>query len=544
MDQIWPCRVAEVSQCGAGRRYTSPNPCHETHKSVTDQSFVAAIGPGTVLGGDYRIEQVSGAGAQGQVFLSQHALGPRAVKLLKAELTDDPKALARLREEAQLATGLRHEGICAVYDFREDETYGWFIAMEHVEGVSLGAILDRQASHRLPPETARHILKRLAEAMAHAHSRPRPVVHRDLKPDNVLVTGVGYDADATALLRAGVKILDFGLAGVSGSDEAAKASGTLPYMAPEQLDGGSPAATADVWSLGVVLYEMLAGALPFKGSDTAAQIRAASFPPLPDSVPSVLRDVVGRCLRRDPASRPQNAGELLALLDRPTEVAAPPIVARPVAKPPKQPPTPAPPPPPPPRKSPIPGIGLAIGLAAVVIGGIVFMRPGPQPNNVSPDGNPVGVAPARQTTEASTQVGLRTEDGRTQYQIGETATLLIEAGATGSLSVFAFSADDVATLVWPTSGAPSAVSSGQVVRLTLPATEPPGRDVIAAVITPQSVTLPSTGRLSHQDVQTALQLPGILSDVARLRDARADAGSGIVSSPRGYALLLLETVRP
>jgi hypothetical protein len=153
-------------------------------------------------------------------------------------------------------------------------------------------------------------------------------------------------------------------------------------------------------------------------------------------------------------------------------------------------------------------------------------------------------ASARGWAGPAIRVGLRTEDGRTQYRIGETATLLIDTDTAGYLSVFALSTGDLATLVWPVPGASSAVAPDQVIRLTVPATDPPGRDVIAAVVTPQPITLLAPGRLSQEDVHTAIGLPEMRKAVADLRSGKAGPASPIAASPRGYALLLLETVRP
>ena len=249
----------------------------------------------------------------GEVYRARDELLDRdvAIKVLPAASFDDQMARARLIREARAAAALNHPHICTVYEVGETggETY---IAMELIEGQPLSDVL----TMALPVDLVVRYGIQLADALAHAHSRG--VVHRDLKAANVMLTRDGR-----------IKVLDFGLAtrltesalSITQSHNAltqpGMVVGTLPYMAPEQLKG-SPAQTAtDVWALGVVLYEMAAGARPFAGH-TGFELSAAilSQPPPPlQGVPMPLRSTVERCLEKEPAQRYQSGGEVRAALE-------------------------------------------------------------------------------------------------------------------------------------------------------------------------------------------------------------------------------------
>ncbi len=264
----------------------------------------------------YRILNKLGAGGMGEVYRARDEQLDRdvAVKVLPASSFDDPAARARLVREARAAAALNHPNICAVYEV--GEAHGQAnIAMEQVEGRTLGARLAAGAS---PPDQIVHFGRQLADALAHAHDRG--VVHRDLKSGNVIVTPDGH-----------VKVLDFGLAKRSTPTDLTQAVtelnvslaqpgtavGTLPYMAPEQLRGHNAQMPSDVWALGVVLYEMATGTLPF-GGQTSFELSAAilnSAPaPLPHSVPPTVRTAIEGCLEKDPSLRFQNGGDVRTAL--------------------------------------------------------------------------------------------------------------------------------------------------------------------------------------------------------------------------------------
>ena len=237
-----------------------------------------------------------------------------ALKLLPAETLGDAAARARLIEEAKTASALNHPHICTIYEVGEADgkTY---VAMECVEGRPL----NKQIHHDgLPLELVLRYGGQIADALAYAHERG--IVHRDLKSANVVITPDG---------RA--KVLDFGLARrLAGSElseatlsrntlgESEEISGTLQYMAPEALRGEQTDAHSDVWSLGVVLYEMAAGRLPFGGKtsfELTSAILREPLPAMPGGVPPGLRAVIQGCLAKEPGQRYSRIGEVRSALD-------------------------------------------------------------------------------------------------------------------------------------------------------------------------------------------------------------------------------------
>jgi serine/threonine-protein kinase len=237
-----------------------------------------------------------------------------ALKFLLSESGSDPKARERLRREARTASSLNHPNICTIYEVGE-QAGQVFIAMEFVDGKPLSKLIPNAG---LPVETIVRYGKQIASGLQHAHSHG--VIHRDLKSLNVIVTREG---DA--------KILDFGLARADDPPEfdrqtletvSAKATigltGTIPYMAPEQFEGGSASTRTDIWSLGIVLYEMSAGSRPFHGENLyrlSTSILRDAPPALPPHIPPGLVAVIHRCLEKEPARRYQSAGEVRAALE-------------------------------------------------------------------------------------------------------------------------------------------------------------------------------------------------------------------------------------
>lgn len=279
--------------------------------------------PGAVVS-HYRLLDPLGSGGMGVVYRAEDTTLGRtvALKFLPASANLDAKSRKRLREEARTASALNHPNICTIYEVGEspDELY---IAMEYVEGRPLAEAIRPGG---LPIETVMRFARQLASALEHAHARG--VIHRDLKPLNIVITPQG---DA--------KILDFGLArranpaefdrktletattqdnGVVGHSHGAGVPGTIPYMAPEQLEGQDASPRTDLWSLGVVLYEMVSGMRPFRDGNlyrVCTSILRDPPPSLPAHVPPGLAAIIHRCLEKEPARRYQRAGEVRAALE-------------------------------------------------------------------------------------------------------------------------------------------------------------------------------------------------------------------------------------
>jgi TolB-like protein len=267
--------------------------------------------------GPYEIRSLLGEGGMGQVWRARDTRLERdvALKVLPAGSLGDESARARLIREARLASKLNHPHICTIYDVGEDQGHT-YIGMELVDGCSLS---DRIARGAVPAGEVIRLGQQLAGALAHAHARG--VVHRDFKSANVVVTPEGQ-----------VKVLDFGLAKRLFTDELSEAQtqsrqsltdvgvtpGTLAYMAPEQLKGQPADARSDIWALGVVLYELLAGQRPFQGKtgfELSSAILNQPVPAVPASVPAPLAGVIDRCLAKEPGERYQRADEVRAALE-------------------------------------------------------------------------------------------------------------------------------------------------------------------------------------------------------------------------------------
>ncbi|MDP8981093.1 MAG: protein kinase [Acidobacteriota bacterium] len=272
---------------------TSPSSLSE---SSEDERFL----PGTLLGDRFRIVSLLGSGGMGEVYRATDLkLGqPVALKFLPAATAEDPAALARFHNEVRIARQIAHPNVCRVYDIGEVESLA-YISMEYVDGEDLHSLLRRIG--RLPSDKAVEIAQRLCAGLAAAHDRG--VLHRDLKPANILIDG-----------RGRVRIADFGLAGVAEELHAGDSrSGTPGYMAPEQLAGKEVSVRSDIYSLGLVLYEMFTGKRPFE-AETRAQLlelEEHGEPPPPRSIvkdldPAVDR-VILRCLAADPRDRPASA---------------------------------------------------------------------------------------------------------------------------------------------------------------------------------------------------------------------------------------------
>jgi len=248
-----------------------------------------------------------GRGGMGEVYRADDLSleQPVALKFLPEAVADSPEALTRFRNEVRIARQVSHPNVCRMYDLGEADGC-CFLSMEYVDGEDLGSLLRRIG--RLPADKALEIARKLCAGLAAAHEKG--VLHRDLKPANVMLDGRGQ-----------VLLTDFGLAGLAGQIEGAEVrNGTPAYMAPEQLSGLEVTARSDIYSLGMVLYEIFTGKLPFESKTLAGLMRAQqeSQPAIPSTLvreldPMVER-VILRCLQPKPSQRPASALAVAAAL--------------------------------------------------------------------------------------------------------------------------------------------------------------------------------------------------------------------------------------
>src|SRR5271157_5594563 len=268
---------------------------------------------GTTLA-QYEIEGRLGEGGSGVVYRGRDLRleRPVAVKVLADALRDDELAWARLLREARLASQLNHPHIAAIYDLGEEDGRA-YIAMEYVEGLPLADLIPEGG---MPQEQVERYAVQISGALAFAHQQG--VIHGDLKGSNIIVSPEGN-----------LKLLDFGLgrriprrgkAEVTSSclplAEAAATAGTLPYLAPEVLRGSPTSLQSDDWALGVLLYQMATGELPFRGAtpfELSVEIMVGT-PPKLEQLPEPLQSLLRRCLEKDAMARLAQVGELAGAL--------------------------------------------------------------------------------------------------------------------------------------------------------------------------------------------------------------------------------------
>jgi serine/threonine-protein kinase len=270
---------------------------------------MSSLTPNTLIDGRYKVLSKLGSGGMADVFLAEDEQLSRkvALKLLHDRFAADPDFVERFRREAQAAAGLQHPNVVAVYDRgRYEDTY--YIAMEYLPGRSLKQLIREEAP--LDPLRAIDIAIQILKAARFAHRRG--VIHRDLKPHNVIVD----DTDQA-------KVTDFGIARAGASDmtETGSIMGTAQYLSPEQAQGLTVGEASDLYSVGVVLYEMLTGRVPFD-ADAAVTIalKHVSEAPVPPSqlnplVPPELEQVVLWVLNKNPSDRPADADQLITALE-------------------------------------------------------------------------------------------------------------------------------------------------------------------------------------------------------------------------------------
>ena len=271
---------------------------------------VSALEVGDVLGGRYEILQLLGEGGMGAVYkaLDRELDRPVALKLIRPELAASPAMLARFKQELLLSHQVTHKNVIRIYDLGDADGVK-FITMEFVEGQDLRALIHEKK--KFSPEEAVEITQQICHALEAAHSVG--VIHRDLKPQNVMRDSSGR-----------ILVMDFGLARTlegDGMTQTGALVGTMEYMSPEQALGKNLDQRSDLFTLGLIFYELLTGATPFRAdSAIASLLRRTSERAVPVSdhdktIPGQLSNIVSKCLEREPNLRYQNASELLRDLD-------------------------------------------------------------------------------------------------------------------------------------------------------------------------------------------------------------------------------------
>ena len=270
--------------------------------------------------GKVRIEKYLARGGMAEVYLGTHLTleRPVAVKVMHSYIEEDPDLLSRFQREARVVAGLRHPNIVQVFDFDTADGHP-YIVMEYLKGPSLAAYL-RALSERkelIPVNQVARLLKSLSSALDYAHNQG--VIHRDIKPGNILLHSKSTEIQLDNVLTNDVDAIltDFGLVRIAHSatqTASGMVSGTPSYMSPEQARGDKVDHRTDIYSLGVVLYEMLAGRVPFDGDSTMAVIfKHINEPPPPiEGVSPAVQAVIDRALAKDPDARYQTALEMAA----------------------------------------------------------------------------------------------------------------------------------------------------------------------------------------------------------------------------------------
>jgi predicted Ser/Thr protein kinase len=307
--------LSSDAQATVGAVGASPPPRPKVPKTPSAKPHISSSGlasegrflPGALLAQRYRVVALLGKGGMGEVYRADDlTLGqPVALKFLPEAAARDEEALERFRDEVRTARRVSHPNVCRVYDVGEVDGLT-FLSMEYVDGEDLASLLRRIG--RLPVDKALEIARQLCAGLGAAHREG--VLHRDLKPANVMLDG-----------RGRAVITDFGLAGLADQIQGLEVrSGTPAYMSPEQLAGTEVTTRSDIYSLGLVFYEIFTGKRAFEGETFADLVRARSEKP-PSKPSSLVRDldaalerVILRCLEPDPSNRPAAAMAVAAAL--------------------------------------------------------------------------------------------------------------------------------------------------------------------------------------------------------------------------------------
>jgi eukaryotic-like serine/threonine-protein kinase len=318
-----------LSSPDANATMSSPN--HQTIATTVPESVPEPSVPppsatpdpymGTTIDDRYRVDSVLGEGGMGVVYGGRHKMINKkvAIKILRGDLSRDKEMTERFLQEARAASSIGHPHICDVSDFGTLPDGSAYFVMEFLEGVSLSSIM--QKDKKLETKRLIHIAKQVADGLQAAHEQS--IVHRDLKPDNVFLLERGGEKEY-------VKILDFGIAKVVSSStakltRAGTVFGTPHYMSPEQAAGAPVDSRTDIYSLGVILYEMASGQLPFDADNYMgiltqhmykAPVPIRALVPTPNEVPPGLEAIILKTLSKKPEQRYSNMKELMLDLER------------------------------------------------------------------------------------------------------------------------------------------------------------------------------------------------------------------------------------
>ncbi len=296
--------------------------CSETLTSSEPPVYDFHIGK--LLGGKYKILEKVATGGWSTIYKAKRTMLAMddiiAVKILHLNLSNNPQDIKRFYNEAAAIRELRHPNAIHLYDFDRDVNGTIYMAMEFIHGKNLKEVIKDTG----PFDVARtlHVIFQVCDVIATAHKHPKKIIHRDITPQNIMLTKVSENEDF-------VKVLDFGIVKLRTHDNVSLTGsivGTPPYMAPEQWKGECDERT-DIYSLGVVLYEMLAGEPPFKGDQITLMNKHLTENPQPFykfnknlKIPKQMEKAVFRCLEKNPDNRPQSIDELKSLLQKATSL--------------------------------------------------------------------------------------------------------------------------------------------------------------------------------------------------------------------------------
>lgn len=279
-------------------------------RSRTAEASIPLLQTGEVLGGRYEILQMLGEGGMGAVYKARDRELDRfvALKLIRRELAANPAIVARFKQELLLSHQVTHKNVIRIYDLGDADGLK-FISMEFVEGEDLRSLILEKT--KFPPEEAVEIIQQVCHALEAAHSVG--VIHRDLKPQNIMRDKAGR-----------ILVMDFGMARTvegDGMTQSGALVGTMEYMSPEQAMAGNLDQRSDLFAVGLILYELLTGKMPYKAESALASLikrtqqRAVPVSEHDDTIPPALSNIVSKCLERDAAVRYQSSAEILRDLD-------------------------------------------------------------------------------------------------------------------------------------------------------------------------------------------------------------------------------------